>query len=61
MEDPDIIKTNNKKKHDCTSFIEFSVSRDNQGFSIVNFKRANWEHNHPLDQLFLEANGIISN
>ena len=54
-------KTNRtKKKHSCESFIEFTAVRDQKGYSIISFKNANWLHSHPLDRMFLEANGIIS-
>ena len=49
-----------KKDYNCNSYIEFTATRNDKGFTIINFKQANWNHNHPLDKLFLEANGIIS-
>lgn len=53
-------KYKSKKKHQCESFIEFTVTRNQSGYSLISFKCANWLHTHPLDTLFLEANGIIS-
>lgn len=49
-----------KKDYKCESYIEFTATRNDKGFTIISYKQANWNHNHPLDKLFLEANGIIS-
>lgn len=49
-----------KKDYHCGSFIEFTITQNDQKFAVINFKSANWTHTHPMDKLFLDANGIIS-
>ena len=49
-----------KKDYHCDSFIEFTITQNDQKFVVINFKSANWKHTHPMDKLFLDANGIIS-
>lgn len=48
-----------KKNIGCSSYIEFSVYNSNQHY-YISFSNANWVHNHPLDQSFLESFGILT-
>lgn len=48
-----------KKKLGCKSFLEFSVQKIDKNYYIT-FKNANWIHNHPVNNIFLESFGIIS-